>query len=52
MSVASGNIPEITEFFPEIEDDLSEVTWGHAINSQELLSDALKSKLHFILHKN
>lgn len=35
----------VQEYFPEIGSDLSVVTWGHAVNSQQKLQDALTEKL-------
>ncbi|XP_069695619.1 protein FAM151B isoform X2 [Periplaneta americana] len=33
------------EYFPEIGNDLTVVTWGHAVNSKQKLQDALDEKL-------
>ena len=30
-----AQIPDITVFFPDVADDLSKVTWGHAVNSKD-----------------
>ncbi|KAF2882075.1 hypothetical protein ILUMI_24078 [Ignelater luminosus] len=32
---------DITDFFPEAKGNLTKITWAHAVNSQELLNDAL-----------
>lgn len=39
MSPASmkGEMVDVVDFFPEVSDDFSKVSWGHAINSKELL---------------
>jgi hypothetical protein len=34
----------VQEYFPEIGTDLTVVTWGHAVNSQQKLQDALTGK--------
>jgi hypothetical protein len=34
----------VQEYFPEIGNDLTVVTWGHAVNSQEKLQAALTGK--------
>jgi hypothetical protein len=34
----------VQEYFPEIGSDLTVVTWGHAVNSQQKLQDALTGK--------
>jgi hypothetical protein len=34
-------VVEITDFFPEIASDLTNVTWAHAVNSQAKLDAAL-----------
>ena len=36
-------IPDVNEFWPEVGDDLSRVTWAHATNSQKLLDQAISS---------
>jgi len=33
---------EVAEFFPEIQGDLTRVSWAHAVNNKELLEKALK----------
>lgn len=32
---SKAQIPDITDLFPEVADDLSKVTWAHAVNSKE-----------------
>ena len=40
------NFPkDVTEYWPEVKDDLSKVKWSHATNSQKELNDALTSKV-------
>lgn len=41
------------DFFPEVfqHGNLSEVTWDHAVNSKQLLTDALASKYFIIYNK-
>jgi pyruvate/2-oxoglutarate/acetoin dehydrogenase E1 component len=34
----------VQEYFPEIGDDLTVVTWGHAVNNQQKLQAALTGK--------
>jgi pyruvate/2-oxoglutarate/acetoin dehydrogenase E1 component len=34
----------VQEYFPEIGNDLTVVTWGHAVNSQQKLQAALTGK--------
>ena len=36
---------DVTEYWPEVKDDLSKVKWSHATNSQKELNDALTSKV-------
>ncbi|KAL7630441.1 UNVERIFIED_CONTAM: hypothetical protein RMT77_019393 [Armadillidium vulgare] len=45
--MSSGSIPDVKTFFPQIENDLSLITWGHAINSMSLLEEAISDALLF-----
>lgn len=38
------NPQDIPSFFPKIKNDLTKVTWAHAVNSQALLQKALKGE--------
>ena len=33
-------------YFPEIGDDLTKVTWGHAVNSKQLLDEAIQGETY------
>jgi len=37
-------IPDVTEYWPEVKDDLSKVKWSHATNNKTDLDDALRSR--------
>jgi len=39
--MSSDIIPDVTEYWPEVKDDLSKVKWSHATNSEKELNDAL-----------
>ena len=41
-SMTSLNFIEVTDYWPEVGDDLSKVTWSHATNSHDLLYQALQ----------
>ena len=43
-------IQDVTEYWPEVNDDLTLVTWSHATNSKQKLEDALKSKKYAIIY--
>ncbi|RXG59566.1 hypothetical protein Avbf_13313 [Armadillidium vulgare] len=47
--MSSGSIPDVKTFFPQIENDLSLITWGHAINSMSLLEEAISDELYMML---
>ncbi|KAK7069768.1 hypothetical protein SK128_015090 [Halocaridina rubra] len=32
---SSVDVPDVADFFPDVSDDLSKVTWAHAVNSKE-----------------
>lgn len=34
-------VPEVTEYFPELNGDLTHVVWAHAVNNRSLLTKAL-----------
>lgn len=36
-------IPDVIEYWPEVKDDLTLVTWSHATNSKQKLEDALRN---------
>ena len=40
---------DVTEYWPEVKDDLSKVKWSHATNSEKELNDALTSKVFEII---
>ena len=40
---APFKLPDVVDFFPEINNDLSKISWGHAINSKSLLKNALST---------
>ncbi|XP_046738819.1 protein FAM151B isoform X2 [Diprion similis] len=42
-SASSRILPSVTEFFEVLQDNLTEVTWEHAVNSQAALKEALNS---------
>ena len=44
----SGNRKNMKNFFSNINDDLSLVSWSHAVNSRKKLSDALESSSMFL----
>ena len=39
------SIPNVLSFFTDVNNDLSKVIWGHAINEKEQLNQALTGKL-------
>ena len=44
---------KVTDFWPEVRDDLTKVTWAHAVNSKSLLKSALNDgKRPELLSKN
>lgn len=49
MSGRPSTASEITDFFPEAKNNLTKISWAHAVNNQSLLEDALKGKViqHF-----
>lgn len=36
--------PSVKDFWPEVGQDLTRVKWAHAVNSKELLDEALKGR--------
>ena len=40
---------DVTEYWPEVKDDLSKVKWSHATKSEKELNDALTSKVFEII---
>nr|CAD7406038.1 unnamed protein product [Timema cristinae] len=38
-------MPSVMDFFPSINDDLTKVTWAHAVNSEDDFNKALKDKV-------
>lgn len=42
--VVLGNVVNVIDFFPGINDDLSLVRWAHAVNSHTKLVDALNGE--------
>ncbi|XP_023289849.1 protein FAM151A isoform X2 [Orussus abietinus] len=45
IQVAMCNASDIRDLFPEVKDNLTKVTWAHAVNSQKKLDDALQSDI-------
>ncbi|KAF2360439.1 Protein of unknown function DUF2181 [Trinorchestia longiramus] len=43
VAVMGVPIPDVDQYWPEVADDLSLVTWSHATNSYELLESALSN---------
>jgi len=43
QQLASARIVDVTDYWPELNGDLTKVTWSHATNSQELLAKALSA---------
>jgi len=41
VHLASAHIVDVTDYWPELNGDLTKVTWSHATNSQEKLAKAL-----------
>lgn len=41
---ATVSSEDITDFFPEAKNNLTKITWAHAVNNQTLLEDALKGE--------
>lgn len=37
------------EFFPQIEGNLTKITWAHAVNSKKLLNQTLEGEYHSCL---
>ena len=35
------DIPDVQEYWPDLDGDLTKVTWSHATNSQQKLAEAL-----------
>lgn len=46
MAIMSSSVrtSEITDFFPEAKNNLTKISWAHAVNNQSLLDDALRGK--------
>jgi len=38
----SADVADVSDFFPNASDDLSEISWGHAVNSKDLLEKSIK----------
>ncbi|CAL4249632.1 unnamed protein product, partial [Meganyctiphanes norvegica] len=38
----SAEVIDVSDFFPNACDDLSEISWGHAVNSKDLLEKSIK----------
>ena len=41
---------DVIEYWPEVKDDLTLVTWSHATNSKQKLEDALRSKNYNVMY--
>ena len=41
---------DVIEYWPEVKDDLTLVTWSHATNSKQKLEDALRSKNYTVIY--
>ena len=41
VSKVTFDIPDVQEYWPDLDGDLTKVTWSHATNSQQKLAEAL-----------
>ena len=41
---------DVIEYWPEVKDDLTLVTWSHATNSKQKLEEALRSKNYKLIY--
>ena len=41
---------DVIEYWPEVKDDLTLVTWSHATNSKQKLEEALGSKCYTVIY--
>ena len=48
MTAGSLKIVEVTDYWPHVSDDLSQVSWSHATNSHHDLDEALTSDVMMI----
>lgn len=42
--VKSSSLPAITRYFPETKGDLTQIKWGHGVNSRAQLNESLEGK--------
>jgi len=42
--IARSDIPVVTDYFPDVQNDLTRITWAHGVDSAKKLNQALRGK--------
>lgn len=50
--IARSDFPAVTDYFPDVQNDLTRITWAHGVDSAKKLNQALRGKNRKKISKN